>query len=236
MISERRGPHYSWILFDADGTLFDYDAAEAAALEASLGRIGQPFHPELLESYRSINGELWRDLERGRITQKRLRIERFERLFEAMGMRADPSLFATGYLGDLARRSELIEGVGETVEALSKIYRLMLITNGIAEVQRSRFSTSSIRDCFADLVISEEVGAAKPDPRIFDAAFAKMNQPEKSEVLIVGDSLSSDVQGGRDYGVDTCWFNPSGEVAHDGVQPTFEIARFDALRMLLRSR
>ncbi len=105
----------------------------------------------------------------------------------------------------------------------------MLITNGLAEVQRPRFAASSIRRHFEGLVISEEVGAAKPDPRIFDVAFAKMEDPKRTEVLMVGDSLSSDIKGGNDSGIDTCWFNPSGRNGEHGVEPKYEIRKLDEL-------
>ena len=228
-MSSRPGKGYAWILFDADGTLFDYDAAETAALTASFAHIGRPFPPEHAEIYREINGRMWIELERGTTTQARIRVERFEKLFEAIGVDSDPFLFGENYLVNLASRTELIDGAEATVAALSNISRLMLITNGIAQVQRPRFAASSIRDHFADIVISEEAGAAKPDPRIFDTAFSEMGHPPKSQVLIVGDSLTSDIKGGHDYGIDSCWFNPSALPLENGVEPTHEIRRIDQL-------
>jgi 2-haloacid dehalogenase len=225
---------YSWILFDADGTLFDYDAAEAAALAASFARIGHVFLPEHSEIYRTINGRMWLELEEGTTTQERLRIERFEKLFKAIGVNGDPVEFSDDYTAKLATQTGLIDGADSTVAALAKVAHLMLITNGLAEVQRPRFAASSIRQHFEGLVISEEVGAAKPDPRIFDTAFACMHHPKKSEVLMVGDSLTSDVKGGNDSGIDTCWFNPSGLPLQDGVEPTYEIRRIAELLDLCR--
>jgi 2-haloacid dehalogenase len=220
---------YTWILFDADGTLFDYDSAEEAALVASFARVGCAFLPEHSEIYRSINGKMWLDLEAGTTTQQRLRVERFEKLFEAVGVNSDPVAFSNEYTANLATQTGLIDGAEKTVAALAEAARLMLITNGLAEVQRPRFAASSIRLHFEGLVISEEVGAAKPDPQIFDAAFATMGHPGKSKVLMVGDSLTSDIKGGNDYGIDTCWFNPSGRALQDGAEPTYEIRRIDEL-------
>jgi len=220
---------YSWILFDADGTLFDYDAAEAAALAATFARIGHTFLPEHSEIYRTINGRMWLELEEGATTQQRLRVERFEELFKTIGVNGDPVAFSDDYTANLATQTGLIDGADSTVAALAEVARLTLITNGLAQVQRPRFAASSIRRHFEGLIISEEVGAAKPDPRIFDAAFATMNHPRKSKVLIVGDSLTSDIKGGNDYGIDTCWFNPSGCAVQNGVEPTYEIRRIDEL-------
>jgi 2-haloacid dehalogenase len=220
---------YAWIVFDADGTLFDYDAAETAALTTSFAGIGRPFSPEYSDIYREINGRMWLELERGTTTQARIRVERFERLFEAIGIDSDPALFSDGYLTNLANRTDLIDGAVRAVASLAKVSRLLLLTNGIARVQRPRFDASPIREYFAEILISEEVGVAKPDPLIFDTAFARMGHPQKPEVLIVGDSLTSDIKGGSDYGIDTCWFNPTGRARENGVEPTYEIRRIDEL-------
>jgi len=220
---------YAWIVFDADGTMFDYDAAETAALTRSFASIGRAFPPEYSEIYREINGRMWLELERGTTTQARIRVERFERLFEAIGIDSDPVLFSDDYLTNLANRTDLIAGAARVVASLAKVSRLLLLTNGIARVQRPRFDASPIREYFAEILISEEVGAAKPDPLIFDTAFARMGHPRKPEVLIVGDSLTSDIKGGSDYGIDTCWFNPSGRARENGVEPTYEIRRIGEL-------
>jgi 2-haloacid dehalogenase len=214
---------YSWILFDADGTLFDYDSAEAAALAETFDDFGHRLLPEHAEAYRQINGHMWAEFERGTMTQARLRTERFEALFESVGINEDPASFSETYLKLLSLRTELIDGAEEIVAGLAARARLMLITNGLADVQRPRFRASTIHHHFVDMVISEEVGAAKPDPRIFDAAFEIMGGPPRSQVLMVGDSLSSDIAGGNSYGVDTCWFNPSRAGGGD-VVPTYEIA------------
>jgi 2-haloacid dehalogenase len=224
---------YSWILFDADGTLFDYDAAESAALAASFARIGHAFVPEDLEIYREINGGLWRDLENGATTQQRLRVERFARLFEAIGVDGDPAPFSDDYTFNLAAQTGLIDGTETAIVTLARLARLMLITNGLAEVQHPRFAASSIRRHFAGLVISEEVGAAKPDPRIFDEAFARMGHPRRSEVLMVGDSLTSDISGGIGYGLETCWFNPDQRRHESDIEPTYEIRHLSELCELL---
>lgn len=218
---------YAWIVFDADGTLFDYDTAESAALTASFAKIGRSCPPEYSEIYREINGRMWLEFERGTTTQTRIRVERFEKLFDAIGVDSDPVEFSDDYLTNLANRTELIDGAAEVVATLARTSRLMLMTNGIARVQRPRFDASPIRKHFSDVLISEEVGAAKPDPLIFDAAFARMRHPRKSEVLIVGDSLTSDIKGGIGYGIDACWFNPSGLPPREGVEPTYEIRRID---------
>ncbi len=106
---------------------------------------------------------------------------------------------------------------------------MLLITNGLAEVQVPRFAASSIRDCFAEIVISGEIGLAKPDPAIFDFAFERIGRPAKERVLMIGDNLGSDILGGANYGLDTCWYNPSGTLNGHGVEPTYEIRELQSI-------
>jgi 2-haloacid dehalogenase len=221
---------YKWFLFDADGTLFDYDKAEGEALKRTFEAFGLAFEESHTATYRRINSEIWLQFEHGKISQERLRAKRFELLFEALRVGCDPEAFSARYLRNLAEGSELIDGAEEVVRSLQAQARLMIITNGLADVQRPRFARSTIGDCFVDIVISEEVGAAKPHEKIFDVAFEKMDGPKKEDVLIVGDSLTSDIKGGNNYGIDTCWFNPRRQPRDGNVEIRHEIA---ALRELL---
>ena len=224
---------YTWLLFDADGTLFDYDRAEATALEQAFAEVGTAFEPACLSTYREINARIWREFEDGQITAERLRLGRFEFLFEALRLPLAPAAFSTIYLRHLARASHLIEGAREIVPALRAKYRLALITNGLRDVQRPRLAGSAIGDCFAEVIISEEVGVAKPDPVIFDAAFQLLGRPPRAKVLLIGDSLSSDIAGGRDYGLDTCWYNPTGTARPADATSTYEIHHLNELARLL---
>jgi 2-haloacid dehalogenase len=218
------GPkRYSWLLFDADGTLFDYDTAEATALSETFSEFGHDFRPEFLGVYREINAEMWQAFERGTMSQDRLKTERFETFLAAIGSPSDPSVFSTRYMNNLARQTDLIDGALATVDRLSRQARLLLITNGLKDIQRPRFAASAIRGYFVGMVVSEEVGTAKPEGRIFEEAFAQMHHPAKSTVLMVGDSLTSDIEGGSMFGIDTCWFNPRGAQNSTGSTPTFEI-------------
>jgi len=224
---------YQWLLFDADDTLFDYGRAEAGALQRTFDDLGLAFQPDYLPVYSQINRGVWRAFEQGQITAEALRTKRFELLFEALGLSADAQVFSQRYLPNLAFGSELIEGALEVVRALHGKYQLAVITNGLKDVQRPRLACSAIQPYIAHLIISEEVGAAKPAPAIFDAAFERMGHPRKDEVLLIGDSLSSDMRGGIAYGLDTCWFNPSGQPRDRALPVTFEIRRLAELLEIL---
>lgn len=226
---------YSWILFDADGTLFDYDAGERAALAQTLTRFGFTFDPVHLDAYRAINDRIWSDFEQGLITQELLKVRRFDLLFEACALAPAPdaAAFSALYLKNLSASSALLADAEPVVQALRGKVQLGLITNGLQSVQRPRLLHSAIGDAFSAIIISEEVGCSKPDPAIFDAAFRLMGNPRKDEVLIVGDSLSADIRGGLNYGIDTCWINRAGKPVMDGVTPRYEIRTLGELLDIL---
>lgn len=226
---------YTWILFDADGTLFDYDKGEHDALSRTFEQCGLPFEPVYLEVYHAINALVWRDFERGLTTQARLKTERFARLFAALGLHPAPdaAAFSAAYLDNLGACADLLPGAETVVNALRGHARLGLITNGLQSVQRPRLRKSVIGDAFEAVVVSEEIGVSKPDAAIFDAAFALMGQPRKADVLIVGDSLTSDMRGGCAYGMDTCWLNPAGLPRPADLPIRYEIRALEDLLPLI---
>jgi len=225
---------YRWIVFDADGTLFDYDQAERSALAQTFRQHGLTFDSEVPRLFGEINKPLWVDLEQGKLSSQRLRVQRFEELAAALEIDFCASDFSRDYLANLGKEGGLLPGADAVVEDLSRDHGLALATNGIAEVQRSRFSVSTIKEYFSALVISDEIGIAKPDPGYFEELFARMGEPDRSEVLMVGDSLSSDIAGGSGFGIDTCWYNPSGGSNGSTVVPTYEIKELSALFEITR--
>ncbi len=220
---------YHWLLFDLDNTLFDFDTAEVKALAQTLAQFGLVYTPEIGDLYHRINSKIWQAFERGELTAVQLRVSRFQQLFAELGAPIDPATFSRQYLQNLGDCSDLMDGAEAVVNTLRQNCQLALITNGLSEVQRPRLANSTIGQWFTAVVISDELGIAKPDPRIFDAVFAQMGQPAKSEVLMIGDSLSSDIQGGVNYGLDTCWYNPQGRPNPNGVTPTYEIRHLSQL-------
>ncbi len=229
---------YRWFLFDADGTLFDYDAAEYQALSRSLAQAGLPFGPDVLETYRRINSQLWRDFEMAQITSDRIKTERFTRLFDELDLdqpAPDPSRFGTRYLRNLGDCIDLMPDAAAVLHDLRGKVRLALITNGLSTVQRSRLSKSGLDTYFEAVVVSDEEGVAKPDPGIFDIIFARMDQPNKDDVLMIGDSLTSDIRGANAYGIDACWYNLEGRPRDVEVAIRYEIRALPELLSIVGS-
>lgn len=206
---------YDIVFLDADETLFDFSKAEGFALREAFAQRGIEASDQAVAEYDRINKGLWRAFERGETTQEKLKTERFRILFAGMGLDLDAEEFGYDYLELLSRGSFLFDGAEELCACLSGKHRLVLLTNGIARVQRPRFEASPILKYFEAVVISEEAGASKPDPAIFLHACALLGIPspgpaEKSRMIIVGDSPSSDIKGGIGFGIDTCWANLRG--------------------------
>ncbi len=214
---------YTWLLFDADGTLLDYKAAETYALKTAVESFGYRISSDVRERYHRINSGYWAMLEKGEISSKELRVRRFETLAEELNWTFDAADFSTLYLRELGCSGFMIEGARDMLERLPSHMTSVIITNGIKDVQYGRLNDAGIRDLFAEVIISEEAGEAKPSSVFFDYAFERMNFPEKDKMLVIGDSLTSDIAGGNGYGIDTCWFNPEGYKNTSEIKPTYEV-------------
>jgi 2-haloacid dehalogenase len=224
---------YRWVVFDADGTLFDFEHAEEVALARTFTDFGLTLSSEMLRTYQAISAVLWRKLEAGEMSWQRLRTARFEELLSREGIDLDPAGISDRYVQNLGREGRLLPDAEAVVRELAPRFGLLLATNGIAEVQRRRLGGSVIRPFFTDLVISEEIGVSKPAREFFAEAFKRMGHPERDEVLVVGDGLSSDIAGGAGFGTDTCWFNPRRAVNDSPVTPTYEISALPELLDIL---
>ena len=224
---------YEWLFFDADGTLFDYDAAEGVALQRTFEALGLGYAPDYRQVYRKVNAAIWREFEAGQISAERLRTGRFERLFERIHLPADAAEFSRLYLANLAQAAQLIEGAEAVVRSLAQHYRLAIITNGLKDVQRPRLESSTIAAFFPLVVISEEIGVVKPEARFFDVALSMAGGPHKDKVLVIGDNPGSDIQGGLNAGIDTCWYNPRRLAADPHIPSRYMIHHLDDLLGLL---
>lgn len=227
---------YDVILFDADDTLYDYARSEAYALTESFREAELEYSEELAESYRSINGELWVDYEQGLIDLGALRSERFAKLIAQNNLTIpwNAEQFSTAYLRYLGEGSFLMDGAAELCrELLARGTRLAVITNGIKEVQHSRIGRSELKDAFEHIIVSEDAGIQKPHPDIFEYAFRKLGLGDNRNVLIVGDSLTSDMQGGANAGIHTCWYNPKRKRNETALVPTYEIHHLNELPGIL---
>ncbi|NRD74120.1 pyrimidine 5'-nucleotidase [Shewanella sp. VB17] len=220
---------YQWILFDADETLFHFDAF--AGLKLMFSRFAIDFKDTDFELYQHINKPLWVDYQNGLITAAELQTRRFIQWGEKIGVSAQQ--LNSHFLQDMAEICDLLPGAKALIDELVGKASLGIITNGFTELQTVRLQKTGLLDAFDHVVISEEVGMAKPDVGIFEHALALMNYPERNKVLMVGDNPHSDILGGLNAGVDTCWLNCHEQQASDGITPHYEVNSLYNLKLLL---
>jgi YjjG family noncanonical pyrimidine nucleotidase len=215
---------YETILLDLDHTLFDSDTSEQTAFAQAQLTAGVVEPMQYFMAYQAINLKLWAAVERGEVLQQQVRTQRFERLLAQENIDADPLQLADDFVAGLGANGSLYDGTREVLECLSRQASLALVTNGLGEVQRARVDRLGIGEHFDAIIISAEVGAAKPGTEIFDIVFEALDFPTKESALMVGDSLSSDMQGGANYGIATCWYNPNGQSVQRPDQVAHEIS------------
>lgn len=227
---------YDLLLCDADDTLFDFGKAEENAFAEACARMGMEATDALLAVYSDINAALWRLLEQGGITQKELRVRRFEQFLAAVGRAdLDAQVMAAAFTDALGRQSVPLAGAVEAVARWSRVLPVIIVTNGIAKVQHGRMDGSEVRHYIRGMVISEEVGAAKPDPKMIEEGMALAHVTDRSRVLMLGDSLSSDIAAAANAGVDACWFNPKGKENDKGLPVRYEIRSLDEVDAILKA-
>lgn len=220
---------YQWILFDADDTLFHFDAYEG--LRLMFARYGTDFSSQDFAHYQAINKPLWVDYQDGKITAAQLQNIRFASWVEKLA--ASTQQINSAFLTAMADICTPLPGAKELVSALQGKVKLGIITNGFTELQTVRLERTGLKDMFSALVVSEEVGVAKPDAGIFEHAFKLMDHPPKDRILMVGDNPHSDILGGINAGIDTCWVNTKGDAAPVDIAPHYQVKSLPELHRLL---
>lgn len=200
---------YTTLLMDADDTIFDFPKCEYNALQEALTSCGFPFDDSIHAAFSAINSALWKQFEMNRITRAELRVERFRSLMhECFQDLSSPNTVADRYVEALSKQAIFIDGAKEAVQTLSKHFDIFIITNGLKAVQKGRFARAGLDDCLKGLFISDEMGVQKPMKAFFDRVMTYIPEKESDRILVVGDSLTSDMQGGRNAGLDTCLYDP----------------------------
>lgn len=220
---------YSILLFDADMTLLDFIAAEKEALKKTMADFGHIIDDDTVSIYSEINDSQWKLFEKGLCTKPELIVNRFRLFLDRLSYSDDPAEVNRTYAANLATFHPLLPDAKEVCEELSKHCRLFMVTNGIAATQRKRFAECGLAPCFENCFISEEVGYQKPLKEFFDHVANNIRDFDPSKTLVIGDSLTSDMQGGVNAGLDTCWFNASSSPNTLGIPITYEIQKLTRL-------
>ena len=223
------------LLWDIDGTLLDFAAAERRALTHCFGKFGLgECSDEMLSRYSTLNTSYWQRLERGELTRRQVQLGRFQEFFHREGIPfsryEDFNLAFQQVLGETV---VFRDGADALVRELRGRVRQYAATNGNLPVQLRKLEKSGLDRLLDGAFISEQVGAEKPSPRFFDAVFARLGEVSRDEVLIVGDSLTSDMQGGNNAGIPCCWYNPGNTPAPEGLRLDYIISHLGQVRNIL---
>ena len=223
-----------FLLLDLDDTILDFHKAERIAISKTIREFGVDPTEEILTQYHRINKWHWEQLEKGTMTRAEILVNRFAVLFRELGKETDAEACARIYEKNLSQGHWFLPGAEEAVDALSKRYRLFLVSNGTASVQKGRMTSANLYRFFEKVFVSQEIGHTKPSRAYFDACFSAIADFDPARAVIVGDSLSSDIQGGINAGITTVWVNPDHKDC-GAVRPDYEIEGLHQLPALLET-
>ena len=223
-----------YLFLDLDDTILDFKKAEYISIGKTISDFGVEPTDAVRHRYHEINKWHWEQLELGKLTRAEVLENRFKVLFEEMGVEVDATRVARSYEKNLSQGHWFLPGAEETVDLLSKKYRLFLASNGTASVQKGRMTSANLYRFFETVFVSQEIGHNKPSREYFDACFATIPGFDREKAMIVGDSLSSDIKGGINAGIKTVWVNPDHKPCGD-IRPDYEIEALHQLPALLET-
>ncbi len=224
-----------FLFLDLDDTILDFHKAERLAIAKTISQMGVEPTDAVLDRYRQINKAHWEALERHELTREQVLVGRFRVLFQELGASVDPEGCARAYEDNLSQGHWFLPGALEAVQSLSKKYKLYLASNGTAKVQAGRLKSADISKYFQEIFVSQEVGFNKPDLGYFETCFSRIPGFRRDRAMMVGDSLTSDIQGGITAGIRTCWINPQGLPYPQNMKPDYILPALSGLEALLET-
>ncbi|MCC8127751.1 MAG: YjjG family noncanonical pyrimidine nucleotidase [Clostridiales bacterium] len=225
--------HFTTLLMDMDGTIFDFDEAERQGVRRVLQLNGIEPTDELIEQYHQVNRWYWQAFERGDITREQIFEGRYPTFFWQLGIEINAGETEKTYRDSLDACAALVEGAEDLCAYLYERYDIYIITNGISGTQHARMQASGLGRYFKDIFVSEDMGSQKPQTEFFEACFPRIREKDRTRMLIIGDSLTSDIRGGENTGIATCWVNLVGEPAREDIVPDYEVHSLAELKTLL---
>lgn len=222
-----------FLFLDLDDTILDFHKAERIALAKTLRVFGLEPTDAVLSRYHIINRQHWERLEKKEISREEVLVGRFRVLFEELGLTVDAAAVMKAYEGNLGIGHYFMPGAEDAVKQLHRNYRLFLASNGTASVQHSRLTSAGLYPYFEKVFISQDIGHNKPSREYFDGCFSQIPDFDPSQALMVGDSLTSDILGGINAGMRTCWINPGHDACRADIVPDFELESITQLEALL---
>ena len=225
-----------FVLLDLDDTILDFHQAEANAVSKTLAQLGIEPEESIIRRYSQINAGRWELLERGLISREEVLTSRFEMLFGELGVERSGVEAQKIYEGLLGRGHWFMPGAEALLKELYGKYRLFVVSNGNLSVQDSRIASAAIAVYYEEIYVSQREGYDKPRKQFFAATISRNPGFERERAIIVGDSLTSDIQGGINAGIKTCWYDPRGKTPREDIRPDYRITALDQLPALLEKQ
>lgn len=232
-MQQQRTHDYEWLLFDLDNTILDFATSSRHAFYDAFDKYMITLEAPQYKRYKEINHALWVELEKGQISPEELKVKRWADFIAEFNLKADPAVIDNSYLDHISYNPIYVPDALDSIKMLSQKYKLCLVTNGLSQVQIPRLRLTGLEKYFQHIVISQDIGVAKPAKAFFDHCHNLTGQPMKDMVLVIGDTLTSDIKGGIDFGYDTCWFNFLGEENQTEYNATYNVSTHKELMKLL---
>ena len=221
------------VLLDLDNTLIDFNECARHSIIKSFENHGFTYTEETFKTFITENVKIWKRLEEGEITKADLRANRWNIILGKLGIDYDGTIIEEEFEKGVAQGAYAVEGAYELLDYLYPKYELYIVSNGFRFVQESRLKIGDFRKYFKDIYLSEDVGVQKPAKEFFDYCFGKLGQPPKEDIILIGDSLSADIIGGLNYGIDSVWFNKNNDILPESIKPTYIVSKLKEIENIL---
>lgn len=221
------------VLLDFDNTLVDFNECARQSIIDIFKKFDFEYNENVYETFIRENVKIWKRLEKGEITKEQLRADRWNIILKKLGIDFDGKAFEELFENGVASYACPVKYAYELLDYLKEKYPLYVVSNGFRAVQESRLKIGNFEKYFQDVFVSEDVGVAKPDKRFFDYVFSKLGTPDKSDVILIGDSFFADIVGGSNYGIKTIWFNKTREGCPDNTKPTYTASDLSEIKNIL---
>ncbi len=221
------------VLLDLDNTLIDFNECAKHSIIRSFEKHGFTYTEEVFTTFITENVKIWKKLEKGEITKADLRANRWNIILGKLGIDFDGTIIEEEFENGVAQGAYAVEGAYELLDYLYPKYELYIVSNGFRFVQESRLKIGDFRKYFKDIFLSEDIGVQKPAKEFFDYCFEKLGYPDKEDVILIGDSLSADIIGGLNYGIDSVWFNKNGDELPEDIKPAYVVDKLKEIENIL---
>lgn len=221
------------VLLDLDNTLIDFNECARHSIINSFKKHGFTYTDDVFKTFITENVKIWKRLEKGEITKADLRADRWNIILGKLGIDYDGTIIEEEFENGVAQGAYAVEGAYELLDYLYPKYELYIVSNGFRFVQESRLKIGDFRKYFKDIFLSEDIGVQKPAKEFFDYCFKKLEMPPKEDVILIGDSLSADIIGGLNYGIDCIWFNKNGDELSENIKPTYIVNKLKDIEKIL---